>query len=60
MFEAVRKNRYVILPVDFEEAWKVGCLVLLALAAWEEKLKNFLSFPTTANSQAVRRHTRVL
>lgn len=24
---AVRKNRYVILPVDFEEAWKVGsCL----------------------------------
>lgn len=25
---AVRKNRYVILPVDFEEAWKVRCLVL--------------------------------
>lgn len=23
---AVRKNRYVILPIDFEEAWKVGCL----------------------------------
>ncbi|ORX33430.1 putative endopeptidase [Kockovaella imperatae] len=22
--QAVRKNRYVILPVDFEEAWKVG------------------------------------
>lgn len=21
---AVRKNRYVILPIDFEEAWKVG------------------------------------
>ena len=21
---AVRKNRYVILPADFEEAWKVG------------------------------------
>jgi len=21
---AVRKNRYVILPVDFEEAWKVS------------------------------------
>ena len=24
---AVRKNRYVILPVDFEEAWKV-CVCL--------------------------------
>lgn len=23
---AVRKNRYVILPIDFEEAWKVSCL----------------------------------
>jgi 26S proteasome regulatory subunit T3 len=23
-FPAVRKNRYVILPIDFEEAWKVG------------------------------------
>jgi hypothetical protein len=33
---AVRKNRYVILPADFEEAWKVGVwlcrgFVLLAL-----------------------------
>jgi hypothetical protein len=27
---AVRKNRYVILPVDFEEAWKVSCLELFA------------------------------
>lgn len=26
LFSAVRKNRYVILPIDFEEAWKVsGC-----------------------------------
>ena len=24
----MRKNRYVILPVDFEEAWKVCCLLL--------------------------------
>ena len=23
-FTAVRKNRYVILPIDFEEAWKVS------------------------------------
>ena len=29
---AVRKNRYVILPVDFEEAWKVGCLVMLFMS----------------------------
>ena len=29
---AVRKNRYVILPVDFEEAWKVSCLELFALS----------------------------
>jgi hypothetical protein len=27
-FAAVRKNRYVILPIDFEEAWKVGDLSL--------------------------------
>jgi 26S proteasome regulatory subunit T3 len=26
LFLAVRKNRYVILPIDFEEAWKVRCL----------------------------------
>lgn len=25
---AVRKNRYVILPIDFEEAWKVRYLSL--------------------------------
>lgn len=61
MFEAVRKNRYVILPVDFEEAWKVGCLVLLAIWLPENRnLKISFLFPTTANSQAVRRHTRVL
>ena len=28
----MRKNRYVILPVDFEEAWKVSCLELFALS----------------------------
>jgi hypothetical protein len=39
-FAAVRKNRYVILPIDFEEAWKVsdfpisdsGCLVVFSNA----------------------------
>lgn len=29
LLAAVRKNRYVILPVDFEEAWKVSCLAML-------------------------------
>lgn len=28
---AVRKNRYVILPVDFEEAWKVRYLAVLGV-----------------------------
>jgi hypothetical protein len=26
-FIAVRKNRYVILPIDFEEAWKVSNVI---------------------------------
>ena len=28
---AVRKNRYVILPIDFEEAWKVCVSLILRL-----------------------------
>ena len=24
----MRKNRYVVLPIDFEEAWKVRCLLI--------------------------------
>ncbi len=28
---AVRKNRYVILPIDFEEAWKVSGGFVFAL-----------------------------
>jgi hypothetical protein len=34
---AVRKNRYVILPVDFEEAWKVSMVVLGISLACEKK-----------------------
>ena len=47
---AVRKNRYVILPVDFEEAWKVHYLAVLgihhfinfknSLASYHSKLLN--------------------
>jgi hypothetical protein len=48
--EAVRKNRYVILPVDFEEAWKV-CHSFLAIsvsllnALFESKLSRDLTRP---------------
>ena len=49
---AVRKNRYVILPVDFEEAWKVRCLVLFGqLASRLFQLNNrtfFFSFSFTS------------
>jgi hypothetical protein len=59
---AVRKNRYVILPVDFEEAWKVCCLALLAISLSLQNLKNStsLSFPPIANSQEVGRDPRIL
>jgi 26S proteasome regulatory subunit T3 len=42
----VRKNRYVILPVDFEEAWKVGCLALFATC---ERVQNLMRafFPSS-------------
>ena len=29
-FTAVRKNRYVILPIDFEEAWKVNAFLFVS------------------------------
>ena len=58
---AVRKNRYVILPVDFEEAWKVSYLVVFAINPifWTLKTQPFF-FPPTANGQAVRRDARIL
>jgi 26S proteasome regulatory subunit T3 len=40
---AVRKNRYVILPVDFEEAWKVCCLAVLGIHRFQKTQP--LSFP---------------
>jgi SpoVK/Ycf46/Vps4 family AAA+-type ATPase len=42
-FAAVRKNRYVILPVDFEEAWKVSNLLLFGHLLF--KPKKILSKP---------------
>jgi 26S proteasome regulatory subunit T3 len=51
--QAVRKNRYVILPVDFEEAWKVrsGCINGLRIT----ESNRFL-----ANGQERGRDSRIL
>lgn len=51
---AVRKNRYVILPVDFEEAWKVRWMLLIGT------LKILINPTFPANGQTLGRHTRVL
>lgn len=53
---AVRKNRYVILPIDFEDGWKV-CLSLFGLPSWMEFSPAHTS---PANGQTVRRNSRVL
>jgi hypothetical protein len=43
---AVRKNRYVILPVDFEEAWKVSYLSLVWFSRLPHiNLNSYVSFP---------------
>lgn len=52
---AVRKNRYVILPIDFEDAWKV-CLSLFGVLTGEF----FSSHTSPANGQTIRRDSRVL
>jgi hypothetical protein len=53
---AVRKNRYVILPIDFEEAWKVGNF----FPAYMNAISNTSFSLPLANSQEKRRDTRVL
>lgn len=55
---AVRKNRYVILPVDFEEAWKVCYLSIVWSSDITAKFAPFLLQP--ANGQTGGRHSRVL
>lgn len=52
---AVRKNRYVILPIDFEDAWKV-CLSLFGLPHVNFAHSHFF----TANCQEVGRDSRIL
>jgi hypothetical protein len=49
---AVRKNRYVILPVDFEEAWKVRVNIRHVGTPVPQK------FPV--HGQTRRRHSRIL
>lgn len=46
---AVRKNRYVILPIDFEDAWKVSLSLFGSLHV--ERI--FVAHLLTANSQTV-------
>ena len=60
---AVRKNRYVILPADFEEAWKVRCLAVFGpsiVPAYKFVLTRLFSYHHPANRQEGRRHTRLL
>lgn len=54
---AVRKNRYVVLPVDFEEAWKVSAyLPLFGPSARRKYLNSRPSLsPPPAKRQARRR-----
>lgn len=55
---AVRKNRYVILPVDFEEAWKVSCLALPSSYPHTTKqLVHFFFTPTSKASSGRTTHT---
>lgn len=51
---AVRKNRYIILPVDFEEAWKVCCLALFGAHHREgyKSLTRLFSFPPPSSKQS--------
>jgi 26S proteasome regulatory subunit T3 len=49
---AVRKNRYVVLPIDFEDAWKVCCRLF--------GLPHDHNYKFSANRQTLRRNSRVL
>lgn len=52
---AVRKNRYVVLPVDFEEAWKVRCLVVFGAPRLGYIGSTHLSFSPPSSQQTVKR-----
>lgn len=54
-FIAVRKNRYVVLPVDFEEAWKVCCLAQFGSPASRLYKLNSLSLFLPPSQQTVKR-----
>lgn len=57
MSAAVRKNRYVVLPVDFEEAWKVSCLAVfvpLARRLYEAQIFLFLLFSSKTSNVRTR------
>ena len=58
IFSAVRKNRYVILPIDFEEAWKVS-LVWFCLASTCQ-IKLSLTFVFLSTSKRSREAMRLM
>lgn len=60
---AVRKNRYIVLPIDFEEAWKVRDANVTVITVTRRSRFFFLLTLTNnsaASRQAGRRHARVL
>lgn len=48
LYAAVRKNRYIILPVDFEEAWKVCYLSFVWSSHMTCKFTPEISFSSTS------------
>lgn len=47
---AVRKNRYIVLPSDFEEAWKVSCLLLFVGVRRRLQILTFSSFSSASKT----------
>ena len=59
-FKAVRKNRYVVLPVDFEEAWKVSYLSLFGVLSRLQNSDHLLPFQLPAKRETSRQNIRFL
>ena len=52
MYVAVRKNRYVVLPADFEDAWKVRVIWRCLSCSHVHKF-SFFPLPTTRRTSSV-------
>lgn len=51
---AVRKNRYVILPADFDEAWKVSPCFMIQLRRWALACSRFCAGAKADASSALQ------